>query len=342
VEATPAEYERLRQTVALVEFPERGVVHLAGHDGREFLQGLVTNDIERLEDGRGCQAAILTPTGKVFALLDVFRAAPDALYLLLQDDNGPGVVDFLERYRFNEMVEIADLSRELAWLSLQGPGAQQAAEEAVETAEVELHGFHSVPFGDRTLRVVRMDEAGVPGLQFLIRRGGAAGLREALARAVIERGGGAASMDAWHVCRVEAGVPWMGAELDESVLPMDAGLHAILDLGKGCYIGQEVVARGIVRGRANWGLWGVRLPPDAAVTPGQELLGVERQRPVIRLRSVARPPAARELLALAFVHRDAARPGPLRVRGESGDLEVTVEQLPFRRVPGQAPPVGVR
>jgi folate-binding protein YgfZ len=330
-EVPRAEYARLRESVALVEFPERGLVHLSGPEGPEFLQGLVTNDDQKLRDGSGCQAAILTPMGKVFAMLDVFRAAPDALHLLLQDDGGPRVVEFLERYRFSEIVEIADLSGKLAWLSLQGPSALDGAEAVCGAGDLGPHGFRALSFGDRTLRVTRMDEAGVPGVHFLIRSDGAHELRGSLARTAGELGGGVAGLTAWHACRIEAGVPWMGAELDESVLPMDVGLFPILDLEKGCYIGQEVVSRGIVQGRPNWGLWGLRVPPDSGVLPGQELKGLDRNRPLIRVRSVTRLPGSRELLALALVHREAARPGRLRVRGEAGEIELTVEQLPFRR-----------
>jgi folate-binding protein YgfZ len=337
-EAPPADYARLCSSVALIEFPERGVLHLAGPDGREFLQGLVTSDVQKLADGRGGQAAILTPVGKISALLDVFRAAPDVLCLLLQDDGGPHVLELLERYRFNETVEMTDLSGALTWLSLQGPEAGVAAEAACGVGELAPHDFRSVPWRDASLRVARLDEAGVPGIHLLIRTDRAPALRAALARAVGERGGGPAGLAAWHACRVEAGVPWMGAELDESVLPMDAGLLPILDLEKGCYLGQEVVSRGIVQGRPNWGLWGLRVPPAAGVAPGQDLSGVERNRSVARVRSMARVPGSGDLLALAFVHREAARPGPLRVRGPAGEIEVRVEELPFRRASSAAEP----
>ncbi|HEY7461471.1 MAG TPA: hypothetical protein VIC59_06320 [Gemmatimonadota bacterium] len=329
LEARPAEHARIRRSVALIDFDGRGAVHLAGPDGREFLQGLVTSDVSRLEDGQGRSAAVLTATGKVFAMLEVFRASSDALYALLQDDGGPRVVEFLERYRFSEMVEIADLSAELAWLSLQGPAAPAAAEAVCGAGGLEPRHFRALPYGDLTLRVARLDEVGVPGVHFLIRRDGGEALRAALARSAAALGGGPASVEAWHVCRVEAGIPWMGAELDESVLPMDAGLLGILDLAKGCYIGQEVVSRGIVQGRPNWGLWGLRGSAGSGLLPGQELRGVERNRPLARVRSVARSPVTGELLALAFVHREAARPGPLPLRRDDEQIEVVVEQLPF-------------
>jgi folate-binding protein YgfZ len=262
-------------------------------------------------------------------MLEVFRVASDALLLLLQDDGGPRVVELLERYRFNEMVEMTDLSGALTWLSLQGPEAGAVADAACRVGRLAHGEFRSVPWDDASVRVVRLDEAGVPGMHLLIRGDRAPVLREALLRLARERGGGTASLAAWHACRVEAGVPWMGAELDESVLPMEAGLLPILDLEKGCYIGQEVVSRGIVQGRTNWGLRGLRVPPAAGVVPGQDLLGLERDRPVARVRSMARVPNSRDLLALAFVHREAAGPGPLRARVEGGEVEVEVEALPF-------------
>jgi folate-binding protein YgfZ len=249
------------------------------------------------------------------------------------------VVELLDRYHFNELVEIADLSAEIAWLSLQGPAAPAAAETACGTGcAPERPGFRSLSFGERTLRVVRCDEVGVPGIHFLIRRHEAPALREVLELAAAEAGGGPAGLEAWTVCRVEAGVPWQGAELDETVLPMEARLHYLLDLGKGCYIGQEVVTRAVMQGRTNWSLWRLRLPPASAISPGAELVGSQRQRPVVRVRSVVRPPGASGALALAFVHRDVARPGPLVVRSGQRELEIVLEDPTARAEPAPGEP----
>ncbi|MBA2564080.1 MAG: hypothetical protein H0V09_01490 [Gemmatimonadetes bacterium] len=336
-----AGYGHIRETVGLLDFSSRGILHLAGAEGADFLQGLVTNDVLKLRDGESCPAAILTPVGKIFAMLEIVRAGADALYLLLQDGSGARVVDFLERYRFNELVEIADLSADMGWLSLQGPAAPAAAGATFGDAQVPgPRGFHSFAFGERTVRIARFDEVGVPGVHVLVRRSGLDTLREVLDRAAAEQGGGPASLDAWHACRVEAGVPWQGAELDESVLPMEAGLRAILDDHKGCYIGQETVARALVQGRTNWNLWGLRLPRDSGVSPGDELRGTVKQRPVVRVRSVVRSPSSPEPLALGFVHREVAQAGPLTVKAEAGEIEVVLERLPFPEsgAPGAAPP----
>jgi folate-binding protein YgfZ len=224
---------------------------------------------------------------------------------------------------------MTDLSGALTWLSLQGPEAGAVAEAVCGVGRLAPDDFRSVPWDDASLRIARLDEAGLPGVHLLIRTDRARALRDALLRAAEGRGGGTASLAAWHACRVEAGVPWMGAELDESVLPMDAGLRALLDLEKGCYLGQEVVSRGLVQGRPNWGLWGLRIPPESGVKPGQDLLSLERNRPVARVRSMARVAGIRDLLALAFVHREAARPGPLRAGVEGDEVGVVVEALPF-------------
>jgi folate-binding protein YgfZ len=336
-EAPEIDCRRIRRTAALIEFPERGIVQLAGPDGAAFLQGLVTNDVARLGEGRGCSAAILTPLGKIFAMLHVFRAGPDEFTLLLQERGGGRVAEFLERYHFGEDVEISDRSEVTAWLSLQGPAAPSAAAAAGgEGWAPEPYGSRTLPFEEGTLWVARCDEIAVPGLHFLAPRSAAPALRSLLERAAAVQGGGPAGLEAWAVCRVEAGVPWQGAELDESVLPMEAGLHAILDMDKGCYIGQEVVSRSMVQGRTNWSLWGLRLPPGSSIRPGEELKIAAKARPVVRVRSVARSPVAGQPLALAFVHREAARPGPLQVQGETGDVEVLLETLPFTLAPAAA------
>lgn len=328
--AREEDYRRISAFAGLVEFQDRGILHLAGPDGVEFLQGLVTNDLRKLGVGRGCPAAILTPLGKIFAMLQVFRTGPEELVLLLQTPGANRVAELLERYRFTESVEITDISAETAWLSLQGPVAPRAAGEACGRGCVpEAYASISQPSNEGGLRVMRCDEVGVPGIHFLIGRSSAPALREALERGARAEGGGPASLAAWSVCRVEAGVPWEGAELDESVLPMEARLAGLLDLGKGCFIGQEVVSRAMVQGRTNWSLWGLRLPDGTAFSPGEELAAAAKPKPVIRIRSVARSPRASQALALAFVHREVARPGPLAVLRDGVQLEVVLEELPF-------------
>ncbi|MFN2431415.1 MAG: folate-binding protein YgfZ [Gemmatimonadota bacterium] len=336
------DYRTLREAVGLVEFEDRGIVHLAGRDGAAFLQGLVTNEVVKLAEERGCAAAMLTPVGRIFSMMHVFRAGSDALYVLLQEPGATRVVDHLDRYRFNELVEIANLTGEMTWLSLQGPGAPAAAEAACggRCTPEPLH-FHSFAFAERTLRVARFDEAGVPGLHFLVRRPAAAALREMLETAAREHRGGPVARAAWEVCRVQAGVPWYGPDMDETVLPMEAGLHAILDTAKGCYVGQEVVARALVQGRTNWSLWGLRLPEDARLESGSELQGLTKPRAVVRVRSVVRPPSGGERLALAYVHREAARPGPLVVRDDQGaEVEIRLEPLPFAAETAREGPAG--
>jgi folate-binding protein YgfZ len=331
-----AGWRRLRETVGVVDFSGRGVLNLSGPDGPEFLQGLVTNDVAALADGRGCGAAILTPLGRVFAVLAVFRAGRDALCLLLQSRGAGPVADFLERYRFNELVEIGDLTSEVAWLSLQGPRAAEAARAVLGADAVpDPWGFRLAAFGGRTARVARMDEAGVPGIHVLVHESAGAPLREALESAASARGGGPASRLAWDVLRVEAGVPWQGVDVDEAVLPMEAGLHPVLSETKGCYIGQETVARALVQGRTNWSLWRLRLPRDAAIRPGQELRGRGKPRPVVRVRSVVVSPADGPI-ALAYVHRDAARPGEVTLLDEGREIPVRLEPL----APAFAAPAG--
>lgn len=336
VHADPArsrELRLLRASVGLLAFDDRGIVRVSGADGATFLQGLVTGDLRLLEPGRGLDTLFLSPTGKVLARAAVFRDGADALLLLLQT-SAAALMDLLDRYHFAEDVVIADLSAETDWFALHGPAAPAAVAEALgDDAVPEPWSLRSVPFGEHGARVARTDELGVPGLQVLLRRTPALTpeLRGRLEESVRERNGGVVSRETWDVARVEAGLPWMGAELDDSVLPMEAGLHALLDGAKGCYVGQEVVARAQVQGRTNWSLWGVRLPDALDVPRGpRELAGIERPRAVLRLRSVVHDPETGGRIALAFVHREVARPGPLRVRdADGGELEVRLEPLPF-------------
>jgi folate-binding protein YgfZ len=355
-------YARIRDTVGVLEF-SRGVLRLSGAEALDFLQGLVTNDLARLADGQGCPAAMLTPTGRIFAMVSVFRMTPADVLVLLQTPDAARVVEHLERYHFTEDVEISDLSGDTAWLSLQGPLAPTLAEsmlgarsmplpfgiltldgplpasaeesesearsdagsEAAQTDTASAQAAEDGAAKPEDLRIVWLDEVGVPAIHLLIERAAAAGLRRRLERKALELGGGLASIEDWNVCRVEAGVPWQGSELDETILPMEAGLDPLLSHEKGCYIGQEVVARATVQGKTNWSLWRVLVSSGGSVEPGAELRIAEKPRPVVRIRSVVSSPAFGRPLALAYVHRAAARPGPLILLGEQGQITAELD-----------------
>ena len=299
-----AEYDLLRESVGLVDRSRRGKLRLRGGEAAEFLQGQVTNDVEALAPGRGCYAALLTHKGKVRADMRVLRG--DGWIWL---DTEPGLEGLLRQtvqmYGIGRDVSAADETAERAILSLLGPAAR-AALDAEPPAEE-----HSFVAGEHGLYV-----ATHLGVDVICRAADADSVRIALGVEPV-------SDDAAECLRIESGRPRFGADFDADTIPEEAGLNErAVSFTKGCYVGQETVARLHYKGKPNRHLRGLRL--SDAVAPGAELrLG---DRAVGRLGSVAVSPVHGPI-GLAVVRREA-EPGAELAVGDSGATAAVVE-LPF-------------
>jgi folate-binding protein YgfZ len=311
-EPIAADYDALASGCGLVDRSERGKLALTGAGAAEFLNGLVTNDVEALEPGGGAYAAVLTPKGKMLGDLRILRAGGE--YLLdteraaLQE-----VFNVLWRGRIGYDVEVHKRTLETGLLSLGGPRARAVA-GAESLAETE-HAHVAAQLGGAPVRVVATDV----GVDVLCDAGDTA----AVAAALRERGAADVSEAAWEAVRVEHGRPRYGVDLDDSTIPQEAGLNdRAVSFTKGCYVGQETVARLFYKGRPNRHLRGLRLSGPAA--PGDDLR--LDGRAVGRLGTVAESPRLGPI-ALALVRREA-EPGATLDAGDAGARAEVVE-LPF-------------
>jgi folate-binding protein YgfZ len=291
-------------TTFVVDNSERGKLALTGPDAKTFLHGQVTNDIEGLTEGHGCYAAFLTHKGKMLGDLRVFDLGDELLLdcerVALQE-----LFNMIRRYKLGADVELHKRTLELALFSVIGPDAPRLAGPAEhDNARVEL--------------------GGVPALAVTTDVGTdvfcAAADRDAV-RAALEFPDGDEA--AAEVVRVERGRPRYGVDLDESVIPQEAGLNErAVSFTKGCYVGQETVARLHYRGKPNRRLLGLKL--SAPAPSGSELrLG---EKVVGRLGSSVESPALGPI-GLALVRREAAPGDTVDVDGVSA----LIVDVPFAR-----------
>ena len=298
-------------TTFVVDRSERGKLALTGSEAKDFLQGQVTNDIVGLEPGKGCYAAFLTHKGKMLGDLRVFDLSDELLLdcerVALQE-----LFNMIRRFKLGRDVELHKRTVERGLLSLVGPGARAATgAEALGPAE---HDNAAGEIGGVPVRLVATD-AGVDLICDAERTGE---LKAALAD-VPE-----VSEAAAEVVRVESGRPRYGLDLDESVIPQEAALNErAVSFTKGCYVGQETVARLYYRGKPNRHLRGLRLSEPAAT--GDVLRLGERE--VGHLGSSVVSPAHGPI-GLAIVRREAS-PGDSVTVGDSG-VTATLVELPFR------------
>lgn len=312
VATAESDYRVLTERCGLLDRSERGKLALRGRDAASFLQGQVTNDVEGLEDGDGCYAAFLTPKGKMLGDLRVL-ATDDELLLDTERVALQALFNMIRRFSIGYDAELHKRTLERGLLSLIGPGADRIA-AAGELPATE-HSHRPIAVEGIEARAIRTES----GIDLLCLAAETESLRVALA----DRGAVPVAVQAAECVRIEQGRPRYGVDLDETVIPQEAGLNErAVSFTKGCYVGQETVARLHYRGKPNRHLRGLRL--SSPYPPGTELqLG---DRMVGRLTSVAESPRFGPI-GLALVRREAA-PGAILVPGEA-DGTAQVVELPF-------------
>lgn len=308
---TPDE-RAVREGAGLVDRSERGKLALTGADAKRFLQGQVTNDVERLEPGRGCYAAFLTSKGKMLGDLRVLDAG-DELLLDTERVALQALFTMIHRYKLGYDVELHRRTVERGLLSLVGPGARAVLGDAAASLGAAEHDHVAAELDGIPVRLVATDV----GVDLLVD-----GERTAAVAAALQARGARPVPEAVaETVRVERGRPRYGVDLDDTTIPQEAGLNErAVSFTKGCYVGQETVARLYYKGKPNRHLRGLRL--SAPVPSGTELLLGERR--VGRLGSSVVSPSHGPI-GLALVRREA-EPGATLT---AGPATAEVVELPF-------------
>jgi folate-binding protein YgfZ len=305
-----AEHTTLVESCGLVDRAGRGRLALTGPEAKTFLQGQVTQDIEALEAGRGAYAAFLTHKGKMLGDMRVLDLG-DELLLSCERVALQELFNMIRRYKLGSDVELHKRTVEMGELSLIGPDARRVA--GADSLGPDEHDNVHAAIGGHPVVLVATDV----GVDVLC----AAERVEEVRGALIAAGAAEVGEAAAEVLRVERGRPRYGLDLDDSVIPQEAGLNErAVSFTKGCYVGQETVARLYYRGKPNRHLRGLRL--SAPVEPGTPLLLGPKE--VGRVRSSVVSPVHGPI-ALALVRREAA-PGETLAAGEA---TAAVAELPF-------------
>jgi folate-binding protein YgfZ len=315
-----------RAGAGLFRLPERGVIEVTGSERVRWLDGMLTQDVKALAaagPGAGGYALLLTQQGRIVADLHLLVDA-DGIWLEGERAHLPGVIARLEKLIIADDVALADRSEAVARLAVEGPRAGEALAAALGEAPALAPGAWAArAIGDVPLRMAAFALGEGPGFQLFApaERG------EAVARALLACGLTAAGADALELLRIEAGRPRLGCELDESVLPAEARLlDAAVSVTKGCYTGQEVVARLRSRGRMNHLLVGLCFEGrGAAWLPGKGTALTHAGRRAGEVTSAVLSPRFGPI-GLGYVRHEWSVPGTLL---ELEDGRARVVALPF-------------
>ncbi len=267
----PAAVIATRRAAGLFALASRGLVEVAGEDRVRWLDGMLTNDIARLTAGperSGCRALALTRKGQIVADVRVWLR-PDALWLETDAAAIAGLLEHLRRLVVADDVRLGAPGPPRSVLALEGPAAREVLERAADrrvelaagaVAELEIAG---VP-----LVAAAYGETGEHAFRIAVPEGGSGIVADALVAAGRPSGLAIGSPEAFEILRIEAGTPRFGAELGPDVLPAEARLEAAIAFEKGCYTGQEIVARVESRGQVRRLLAGLRVEGGAAPARG--------------------------------------------------------------------------
>lgn len=300
----PSGFSALREGAAVVERSRR-LLRLTGRDPIGMLNAVLTNDVPTQRD-LGAYAMLLNPKGRIQTDLRVIRAA-EGILIDTEPEGSEAAQEILGRYAPFSRVKLEDLSDSWAVLGIYGPSATELL------GNLGLAEHQSREIEGRKLLAVGV-AAPVSGYDLI-------GEPEALDAArgnLLETGATRAGLDAYETARIEAGIPRFGADITPENFPGETGvLDRAVSFEKGCYPGQETVARMHYRGHPNRGLYRLAVE-GASPEPGAEIFQGEKQ--VGRLTSIAPLPVDGETLALGYLSRNADVQAELR----AGDARVHV------------------
>ncbi|UCE01393.1 MAG: aminomethyltransferase family protein [Candidatus Latescibacterota bacterium] len=323
-----AEYAALRSGVGLLDLSFRARLRLTGADRVRFLHNMLTNDIQALSPGSGCNAVKVSVQGKIEAALRVL-CLENELWCDLEPGARETLLAGLGKRIVLEDVVLEDASNERALLSLQGPeSAHTLRQMGVDVDAIpELHQHLAASLAGFAVRVARSDHTGDAGYDIWVAPEAAAALRDALLAAGprVQRVG----RQALDLRRIEAGIPWHERELTPERFPQEAGLdNGWISYTKGCYLGQETIARIHHMGHVNRSLCGLLFDTQPVPEAGSRVWSGDKEIGIVT--SAAHSFRLDRPVALAYLRREVAAPGSaVEVRLGARSRAAQVAALPF-------------
>lgn len=324
-------YRAAHEASAFIDRSDRVRVEFTGAQAAATLNGLLTNDVTKLAPGTGQYAAALMNKGKIIADVRVFARA-DSYLVDTSASAGPALLAMLKKYVNPRLAKFRDVSSELATIGVFGPKAADvvfddaaASDGSGASGLAAAAHYSSIARTIDTGFIARVPDLGVAGFDLFV----PVAARETIVAALKAKGATVLDDDTAHVLRVEAGRPLFGDDMDENTLAQEATLDAphlnAISFDKGCYTGQETVARVHFRGHVNRTLRGLRCSSPAMTGA---TIGFGDNANAGDVRSVAVSPRFGPM-ALAYVRGEVVDGAEVMVHWALGETRATVSPLPF-------------
>ena len=334
-----SEYAAVRRGAGLLDSPHRATIRLTGSDRRDFLNHMVTQELKDLDAGVVRQTFWLNRRGRIVADL-LLAEMGDHLLACLDVHGVRQAVESLGEFLFTEDVEITDVTDAFHHLALHGPQAAKviaAAADDPTTADMPDLACKTVTIGGHEVAAIRCDQTGGPGFELVMRRVDAEAVWDALLAAGLTLGDGRSRVRpiGWHafnIARIEAGTPLFNIDFGSNSLPHETALiPQRVSFTKGCYLGQEIVARTENLGRAKQRLVGLRPDRDLLPDAGAEVVDAEGKAVGAVTSSTLSPMLGAVPIAFAMI-RHAAIEHPVRVAAEGELTDAVIGPLKFHEV----------
>lgn len=326
-----AEHRAVRQAVGIADLSHRGKLKVTGEDRVKWLQSVISNDILPLQPGKGRYSSFLTHKGK---MITYFRLYMQTESVMLEDVGEVGETTFQALRKFllyGTKAKMENCAESWGLLLISGPKATHVVQSAfgVDVTDLKPVDFVTGQIGGHHALILRTEETGEVDIEVLIPADSLVTAWTSAMQAGAKYGIKAIGAHAREALRLEAGIPKAGPDLNEEIVPPEANLEGkAFSLNKGCYPGQEVVARMDTYGNVRRKLVGLVLKDSGVPLHGAKLYSGDRE--VGWISSAVRSPQLNKVIAFGFPLRDFSKPGTeLTVEFESGRHPATVQPLPF-------------
>ena len=317
-----SEYRSATSGAAVHDVSYMGRLKATGTDALDLLNRLSTNEVVDLEPGQGAPTILTTDRGRILDVIIVVNAGDHVLLLTSPGMQGP-VIAFLDKYTIMEDLTVEDVSFATATLSVWGPESQERLAKAANT---NLRGIQPYPslapeVGGRPVRLISYSFADLPAYYLISSVEDASAVWQGLADAGITPMGAEAS----ETARIAQGMPAHGSEMSDDFNPLEAGLIGAIDFTKGCYIGQEVIARLDTYKKVQKYLVKLAFAEGSSVAQGALL--TQEGKPVGKVTSVGSDPSTSRNIGLGYVRTIQAVVGT-RLDLEEGSGWAEILSLP--------------
>ncbi len=318
-----AEREALTRGIGLLDTSHVGRIKAAGPDVLDLLNRISTNEVENLAPGSGAHTVLTTDKGRILDLIWVYNSAGEFL-ILTSPQTSPRVIEWIDKYTIIEDIELEDVTHSTGMASFIGPQLPDFLANAFPGYAIELDSIVSVVLGSASVQVVRRTLGQLPRADIVFQAEDAAEVWSSL----LSLDAVPVGQEAYHTARVQAGAPEGGVDMSESYNPLETGLWGSISFTKGCYIGQEVIARLDTYQKVQKNFVSLRFPSGAECGVGSKLMANGQQ--VGLVTSVVHQTDGSGAVGLGYVRPELAEPGTkVSLEGDDAHAEVTARLEPL-------------